>query len=283
MMVGRPVMLEYQRAALVTGQHEQLRLTDVSALNDRGTLGLCGVSLTVCGGEIVGVAGVSGNGQTELAQVISGLRPTNSGKIHVAGHEVTKATPTILNTLGLSYIPEERMEDGVIREFTVAENFVLQDHGREPYARSGFFLNFHVIAQTCLDAIRRYEIKTPGTDVPIKNLSGGNIQKLILARELSRQPKVLIAAQPTRGVDIGASEYIHLRLLEERSKGTAILLISEDLDEILALSDRIAVMYEGRIVAVVPRDAVDIRQLGAMMAGARGNQPIEEIQEVKVE
>jgi ABC-type uncharacterized transport system ATPase subunit len=281
MMVGRPVVLEYKRE-MVSSQPEQLKLTDISALSDRGSLGLRDVSLTVCGGEIVGVAGVSGNGQAELAQVIAGLRPTKSGTLHLAGKVVTKAMPTTLNALGLSYIPEERMIDGVIKEFTVAENFVLQDHGRKPYAR-GIFLNFRVIAKTCLDAVRRYEIKTPGTDVPIKNLSGGNIQKLILARELSRQPKVLIAAQPTRGVDIGASEYIHLRLLEERTRGTAILLISEDLDEILALSDRIAVMYEGKIVGIVPREAVDIQQLGAMMAGAGDNQSIEEIHQIKVE
>jgi ABC-type uncharacterized transport system ATPase subunit len=267
LMVGRQVILEYERAD-VTSQPEQLTLINVSAINDRGSMGLRDVSLSVCGGEIVGVAGVSGNGQSELAQVISGLRPAQNGTIRVSGKEVTRSTPTTLNALGLAYIPEERMIDGVIKEFTVAENFVLQDHGRKPYARGGLFLNFRVIAKTCLDAVHRYEIKTPGTDVPIKQLSGGNIQKLILARELSRQPKVLIAAQPTRGVDIGASQYIHLRLLEERSKGTAILLISEDLDEILALSDRIAVMYEGRIVGIIPREAVDMRQLGAMMAGA---------------
>lgn len=282
-MVGRPVALEYKRDTAMPGQPELLRLDGVSALNDRGVMGLHQVSLSVCGGEILGVAGVSGNGQTELAQTIAGLRPKHSGTIQIAGKEVTRATPTRLNQLGLAYIPEERMADGVIKEFTLAENFVLQDHGRKPYVHGGIFMNFHVIAKTCMDAIRSYEIKTPGTDVPIKNLSGGNIQKLILARELSRQPKVLIAAQPTRGVDIGASEYIHLRLLEERAKGTAILLISEDLDEILALSDRIAVMYEGKIVGIIPREAVDIQQLGAMMAGATDKHPVEELQQVKVE
>jgi general nucleoside transport system ATP-binding protein len=267
MMVGRPVVLEYQREA-VTTQAEKLRLSNVSAVSDRGDLGLKEISLSICGGEIVGVAGVSGNGQTELAQVISGLRPIKTGRIHIAGSDVTHTSPITVKTMGLSYIPEERMIDGVIKEFTVAENFVLQDHGRKPYVRGGIFMNFRVIADACREAIRKYEIKTPGTDVPIKHLSGGNIQKLILARELARQPQVLIAAQPTRGVDIGASEYIHLRLLEERSKGTAILLISEDLDEILALSDRIAVMYEGKIVGIIPRESVDMQQLGAMMSGA---------------
>lgn len=282
MMVGRPVTLEYQRDTQKDGP-ECLNLTGISALSDRGDLGLKDVSLSVSGGEIVGVAGVSGNGQTELAQVIAGLRPLKNGRIHIAGVEVTHASPRRVNGLGLSYIPEERMIDGAIKDFTVAENFVLQDHGRDPYSQGGIFLKFRTIARICWDVIRRFEIKTPGTDIPIKNLSGGNIQKLILARELSRQPKVLIAAQPTRGVDIGATEYIHLRLLEERSKGTAILLISEDLDEILALSDRIAVMYEGKIVDVVKRESITIEQLGAMMAGAEGEHRIEKMDKVTVQ
>jgi len=172
-----------------------------------------------------------------------------------------------MNKAGVSYVPEERMTDGVVRDFTVAENLVLQDHGHKPFSWAGLVMNFRAIIHACLTAIRNFEIKTPSPETAIKNLSGGNIQKLILARELARKPQVLIAAQPTRGVDIGASEYIHHRLLEERSKGTAILLISEDLDEIRALSDRILVMYEGRIVGEVARDAVSVRELGAMMAG----------------
>ena len=212
--------------------------------------------------------GVSGNGQRELAQVITGLRPVTSGSIAVSGSIVTNKSPSVINALGLSHIPEERMVDGVIKEFTVAENLVLQTHGSPEFTRGGIFMNFRRIGQACQEAITAYEIKTPGTDTPVKNLSGGNIQKLVLARELARQPKVLIAAQPSRGVDIGATEYIHRRLLEERARGTAILLISEDLDEILALSDRIMVMYEGQIVSEVLREAVNIQQLGAMMAGA---------------
>ncbi|MCL4247354.1 MAG: ABC transporter ATP-binding protein [Anaerolineae bacterium] len=272
MMVGRPVVLEYQHQATKRGG-ERLQLNSVSALSNRGELGLKEVSLAVYGGEIVGVAGVSGNGQTELAQVIAGLRPVKSGQIMVDGKDVTAKSPSELQLLGVSYIPEERMEDGVIKEFTVAENFVLQDHGRKPFISAGFLLNLRAIDSACREAIRQYEIKTPGTETPIKSLSGGNIQKLVLARELSRKPQVLIAAQPTRGVDIGASEYIHHRLLDERQKGTAILLISEDLDEIMALSDRIAVMYEGRIVGVVPREQATLRQIGAMMAGAELESP----------
>ncbi|MDX2160040.1 MAG: ABC transporter ATP-binding protein [bacterium] len=268
MMVGRPVVLEYDRPAVARGER-RLLLDGVSALSDRGTPGLIDVALELYAGEIVGTAGVSGNGQHELAQVIAGLRPTTGGTITLNGQDVTHKSAAHLHKLGLAYIPEERMIDGVVRDFTVAENFVLHDHTRKPFAQGGVFLNFRAIAAAARTAIRDYEIKTPGTDTPIKRLSGGNIQKVILARELARRPQVLIAAQPTRGVDIGATEYIHHRLLDERAKGTAILLISEDLDEILALSDRILVMYEGRIVGQMPRDGVDVRHLGALMAGAK--------------
>jgi ABC-type uncharacterized transport system ATPase subunit len=268
MMVGRPVVLEYERPPASLGA-ARLQLDGVSALSDRGTPGLRDVSLHVRGGEIVGIAGVSGNGQQELAQVIAGLRRVTAGTIRLNDHDVTNRPPTVIQRLGAAYIPEERMIDGVIKDFTVAENLILHDHRRPPFARGGFFMNFAAIASACRSAIRDYEIKTPGTDTPVKSLSGGNIQKLVLARELARSPQVLIAAQPTRGVDIGASEYIHHRLLDQRARGTAILLISEDLDEILALSDRILVMYEGQIVGEMPREDVDLRRLGALMAGAK--------------
>lgn len=275
MMVGRPVVLEYERASVEVGL-ARLQLAQVSAMSDRGDLGLKDVSLEVRSGEIVGVAGVSGNGQRELAEVIAGLRPIKEGNIHFDGKAIKGKSPGAINALGLAYIPEERMVDGAVATFTVAENFILQDHGR--YTRGKIFMKFRSIREACEKAIHAYEIKTPSTTTPIKNLSGGNIQKLILARELSRKPKVLLAAQPTRGVDIGASEYIHQRLLDERAKGTAILLISEDLDEILALSDRIAVMYEGKIMGVLPRESVNIRQLGAMMAGSHGTEEKEGLQ-----
>ncbi|GAB4522041.1 MAG: ABC transporter ATP-binding protein [Anaerolineae bacterium] len=267
MMVGRPVVFQYDQAA-VSLTEPRLQLHNVNALNNRGASGLRDVSLEVRGGEIVGIAGVSGNGQHELAQVIVGLRPVMSGRISINGVAVTGKSTSSINTLGVAYIPEERMEDGVIKDFSVAENYVLQDHGRAPFVRGGIFMRFHNIVEACKEAITSYEIKTPGPNVPIKNLSGGNIQKLILARELARKPQVLIAAQPTRGVDIGASEYIHHRLLEERAKGVAVLLISEDLDEVLALADRILVMYEGRIVGEVKRGAFNLEQIGQMMAGS---------------
>ncbi len=266
MMVGRPVLLEYQKNPPDPRQ-ARLTLEGVSALSNRGTEGLSEVSLSLRSGEIVGIAGVSGNGQQELAQCICGLRQVTAGRVTVAGEDVTNAHPSSLNAIGLSHIPEERMLDGVIKEFSVAENYVLQDHGHEKFTRGKIFMLFGKIRDACREAIKVYEIKTPGTETLVKSLSGGNIQKLVLARELSRDPGVLIAAQPTRGVDIGATEYIHQRLLEERDKGTAILLISEDLDEIRALSDRIAVMYEGRIVGEVENVDVDIEHLGLLMTG----------------
>ncbi len=268
MMVGREVILQYKKAAVPPGD-VLLRLEGVHARSDRDTEALRGVTLDVRAGEILGLAGVSGNGQRELAEAIFGLRPMTAGKLFLDEHDVTNKPPAVLNRLGMSYMPEERMVDGVIKDFTVAENLMLQDHVNPPFAVSKIFLNPRAIAQHCAEMIRSFNIRTPSQETPIKSLSGGNIQKLVLARELARAPRVLIAAQPTRGVDIGATEYIHQRLLEQRAKGTATLLISEDLDEILALSDRIAVIYEGEIVGVVNRADADVETLGLMMAGAK--------------
>jgi simple sugar transport system ATP-binding protein len=169
---------------------------------------------------------------------------------------------------GLSYIPEERMHDGVVKDFSVAENMILQDYIRPPYSK-GIFLNFKTIEKHAGQLISDFNVKTPSQETPAKNLSGGNIQKLILARELARQPRFLIAAQPTRGVDIGATEYIHNQLLKKRSEGLATLLISEDLDEVKALSDRIVVLFGGEIMGIVNSDEVTTQELGLMMAGER--------------
>jgi len=220
----------------------------------------------VHGGEILGLAGVSGNGQRELAEVIAGLRPVTGGHIYLEGEEITGMSPGQITERRLAYIPEERMRDGVIKDFTVAENFILRDHNKPPFARYGF-LNLNAIASHSERLIRQYQIKAPSKDTLVGALSGGNIQKVVLAREISRQPRTLIAAQPTRGLDIGVTEYVHRQLLEQRRLGTAILLISEDLDEILALSDRIAVIYEGRIMGILPRDEATPEKLGLLMAG----------------
>lgn len=265
MMVGREVLLERQYAAVHQAE-VRLALHNVSAVGVTSQPALRDVTLEVRAGEILGVAGVSGNGQRELAEVIAGLRPVTHGQVLMQNQEITPTSPAARTARGLAYIPEERMHDGVIREFTVAENLVLQGHTRPPYS-NGFFLNFKEIARRSQELVAQYRVKTPTTETRIKNLSGGNIQKVILARELARQPAVLIAAQPTRGVDIGATEYIHQQLLDQRATGTATLLISEDLDEVLALSDRIAVLYEGRVMGIVPREQANAEELGLLMAG----------------
>jgi simple sugar transport system ATP-binding protein len=265
LMVGREVLLRVERPPVELGD-VRLSLKGVWAEGDRGVPALRDVSLTVRAGEILGIAGVSGNGQRELAEVIAGLRPLTRGQIAIDGTDVTGWPPRRLLKQGLSYIPEERMRDGTIRDSTVAENLILRDHASKPYA-NGIFMNFPQIAECCDRLIRDFDIKTPSRDTVLKSLSGGNIQKMILARELSSQPSVLVGAQPTRGVDISATEYIHRLLVEQRTKGTATLLISEDLDEIQNLSDRIAVMYEGQIMGVVRRGEATAEQLGLMMAG----------------
>jgi simple sugar transport system ATP-binding protein len=265
MMVGREVLFTRDRAEVEQGE-VSLALKNVSALGVTGQEALQDVSLEIRSGEILGVAGVSGNGQKELAEVIAGLRETTAGQVFKRGQDISAWSPARRTESGLGYIPEERMHDGVIQEFTVAENLILQDHTRLPFSKRTF-LDFRAIAQRSRELVDEFRVKTPSIETPVKNLSGGNIQKVVMARELARDPDVLIASQPTRGVDIGATEYIHERLLLQRANGTATILISEDLDEVLALSDRIAVLYEGRIMGVVDRDETNAEALGLMMAG----------------
>ncbi|HQV69284.1 MAG TPA: ABC transporter ATP-binding protein [Thermoflexales bacterium] len=264
-MVGREVILEYDKTPFQPGE-PKLVIDGVRVKGDRGQDALKDVSLTVHAGEILGIAGVSGNGQRELAEALTGLRPVTKGKVTVTGHDVTSATPAQRIAAGLAAIPEERMKDGVVRDFGVTDNLILRDHAGPPFSRAGF-LDFAAIEHEGKKLVDGYRVKTPTLTTPTKNLSGGNIQKLILARELSRKPDVLVCAQPTRGVDIGASEYIHQRLLEQRERGMANLLISEDLDELLALSDRVAVMFEGKVMAVLERSEATLEDLGLLMAG----------------
>jgi simple sugar transport system ATP-binding protein len=264
-MVGRDIGFAPDRGQVERAEC-RLRLEDLSCGSDRGTPGLRGVSLEVCSGEILGIAGVSGNGQRELAESITGLRPTTNGRVMLEDVDVTGFAPGDLTDRMLSYIPEERMRDGMIKNFSVAENMVLREHHKQPFSRSGF-LNLRDISSHADQLIAKFQVKTPSRDTLAKNLSGGNIQKVVLAREISRNPRVIIAAQPTRGLDIGATEYVREQLLEQRRKGAAILLISEDLDEILALSDRIAVIYEGQIMDIVPREQATPEKLGLLMAG----------------
>lgn len=266
-MVGREVGLMPKHENVQLGEL-RLELEAVSCGSDRGTPGLRAVSFDVHSGEILGVAGVSGNGQRELAEVITGLRKTTAGKIRLESEDTTDLEAGALTERMLSYIPEERMRDGMIREFSVAENMILREHHKPPFSRNGV-LNLREISNYAGKLIAQFQVKTPSRDTPGKSLSGGNIQKMVLARELARHPRAIIAAQPTRGLDIGATEYVRAQLLEQRASGAAILLISEDLDEILALSDRIAVIYEGQIMDILPRAEATPERLGLLMAGVK--------------
>lgn len=268
MMVGREVVSTWEKPATPPAE-AVLHIENLAVSNDKGLTAVKNLSLDLHAGEILGIAGVSGNGQRELAEAIAGMRRVNSGTVRIAGDDVTNHAPAEMIDASVAFIPEERMVMGVVREFSVAENAILETHNRPPLSNRTLF-DFKQINTHVTKLVREYDVKTPSLETPIKSLSGGNIQKLILARELSRAPRVLIAAQPTRGVDIGATEYIHKRLIEQRGTGTAILLISEDLEEVRALSDRIAVMYEGEIVGIVPPDT-SVEELGLMMAGAKKN------------
>ncbi len=268
MMVGREVGITKSRLKTDTTER-RLVLEGVSTLSERGTPALTNVSLDVRSGEILGIAGVSGNGQKELAEVITGLRPVTSGKIILEDEDVTGFTPKQMMQRSLSYIPEERMKDGMIKEFTVAENLILREHDQMPFSSKGF-LNLKKISEHSAKLIADYNVKTPSQETAANSLSGGNIQKLVLAREISRKPSTLIAAQPTRGLDIGATEYVHLRLLEQREEGTATMLISEDLDEIMAMADRIAVLFEGEVMGLIDRADATPEKLGLLMAGVTG-------------
>ncbi len=265
MMVGRDVQFHPVRTPLKAGD-VCLKVHNLTVRNDLNLECLHGISFDVRAGEVLGVAGVSGNGQRELAETIAGLRSAESGEAWIGEHSILHAPIEQRLKDGLSFVPEERNRHGIIGPFTVAENAILQNHAQTPFARGPFF-DFSAIARHTGELIRRFNIKTPAQSTAAKNLSGGNVQKLIIGRELSRKPTVLIAAQPTRGVDISATEYIHNVLMQQRADGMAILLISEDLDEVMALSDRIAVMYEGQIVAIVDCDQADVETLGLMMAG----------------
>lgn len=265
MMVGRSVKLAPDREPVAAGT-TRLSIKDLVVGGDRGVDAVRELDLEVKGGEILGIAGISGNGQRELAEAVSGLRPTIRGRVEIDGRPIDLRQPKTVRKAGLAYVPEERMRDGAIGDFSVKENLILLNHAEAEHCRNGF-LRFGAIGAHCRKLVDAFAVKTPDLETPAKNLSGGNIQKLIMARELSGNPKVLIAAQPTRGVDIGAAEYIHQRLAQQRIEGTATIVISEDLDEVLALSDRIAVMFEGRIMGIVDHDAASRERIGLMMAG----------------
>jgi ABC-type uncharacterized transport system ATPase subunit len=265
LMVGREVLFNVEKPKAKTGD-PVLQVENLHTTNDRGLPALRGVSLQVCAGEILGIAAVAGNGQRELAEVITGLRPATGGRIHLGDQELDGHTNWLKIGEQLGHIPEDRAAVGSVPNLSVAENLILKSYPRPPIA-SGWSINFQVVRELAKHLVHHYKIATPTVETPARMLSGGNLQKLILARETSAHPKFMVAVHPTRGLDVGATESVHKLLIEQREVGAALLLISEDLDELLALSDRIAVMYEGRIVGEMPAEGADINRIGLLMAG----------------
>jgi len=264
LMVGREVDLETKRKAPKLGA-ESLVVKDLTVLDDRHHQMVDGVTFSIRDGEVLAIAGVQGNGQTELAEAILGLRKIHSGSVIVAGNDVTKSTVREVLESGLGYVPEDRKKDGLVGEFTIAENLMLDGSFTAPFAK-GVQVDFAKRDEIANKLIQEFDIRTPSAETLAKQLSGGNQQKVVVARELSRELKVLVASQPTRGVDVGSIEFIHEQIIAARDAGKSVLIISTELDEVLALADRIAVMYRGRIVGIV--DAKTSREkLGKMMAG----------------
>jgi ABC-type uncharacterized transport system ATPase subunit len=267
MMVGREVTLVVDKGP-ATPADVVLEVTGLTAADQRHQPALRGVDLFVRAGEVLGVAGVQGNGQTELVEVLTGLRPATGGAVRILGQDMTNAKPRAVTELGVAHIPEDRQRDGLVLAFPIYDNLILQTYYEPPFAqRAG--LQFGQVYSYAERVSEEFDVRTPSIAVPAQNLSGGNQQKVIVAREFSRPIKLLIAAQPTRGLDVGSIEYIHRRLIQKRDEGVAVLLVSVELDEIMAVSDRIAVMYEGKIVGTVDADKISREELGLLMAGAQ--------------
>ncbi|MBC7877127.1 MAG: ABC transporter ATP-binding protein [Anaerolineales bacterium] len=266
MMVGRQVILTVNKKDHVA-EGEVLKVEGLSVRDQRDLETVHNVSFSVLGGEVLGIAGVQGNGQTELSEALTGLRRPTGGKVTIDGRDLTGKPPRIITQAGLAHIPEDRQRHGLVLSYSVADNMALCDYYHSPFSQRG------VIQPKALDEnsrklIKAFDVRTPSPFVNAGKLSGGNQQKVIVARELSRNVKLVIANQPTRGLDVGSIEYIHGEIIKMRDRGVAVLLISAELDEIMALSDRIAVMYQGQIVAVVETKKTTREQLGLWMAGA---------------
>jgi simple sugar transport system ATP-binding protein len=266
-MVGREVLFRLEKEPCRPGA-PVLEVEEVEALNDKNLPALREVSLTLHAGEIVGIAGVAGNGQRELAEVITGLRTAVAGEIRVNETCVTNCSPLEMIRAGVSHVPEDRVGVGLVGSMPVSDNLALKGY-RGPELSRGPVLLPGAMQRFARRLIESFDIATPGPETSVKFLSGGNLQKTILARELTACGGLLVAVHPTRGLDVGATEAVRRLLLEQRNRGNAVLLISEDLDELLAVSDRIAVMFEGQIVDVVPAADADVAALGLMMAGGR--------------
>ncbi|SFR10103.1 ABC transporter ATP-binding protein [Desulfoscipio geothermicus] len=266
LMVGQDVVRQYKKKS-PPGEHKVLELQGVHCMNDLGRPCLQNVTFTVHSGEIFGIAGVAGNGQRELAEVVSGLRPVTGGSIYIKGNEITGGSPRRIIDHGVALVPEDRLGTGLVPNLGAVDNLILKDY-RTGKLQRGPFLNLRQARENTKNLVNRFEIKLSSLDAPVKLLSGGNLQRLLLAREITAEPHLLVAVYPVRGLDIKATEAIHNLLLQQREKGMAILLISEDLDEIFKLSDRIGVLCNGQITGIIPAEMTDIEEVGLLMMGS---------------
>jgi general nucleoside transport system ATP-binding protein len=266
MMVGREVNLVVNKK-IAQPKEPVLEVNDLFVRDERDNPAINGLSFTVHSGEVLGVAGVQGNGQTELVYALTGLLPSLSGSIHLSGKDIHKSTPRQIIEQGVAHVPEDRQKHGLVLSFPLLDNMVLCTYYKPPFAK-GVNMQEKLIVNNGIELVKQFDVRTPSVFVPASTLSGGNQQKVIVAREFSRPIKLLIASQPTRGLDVGSIEYIHGRIIQKRDEGTAVLVVSSELDEIIALSDRIAVMYRGRIVDILPAGATK-EHLGLLMAGVK--------------
>jgi general nucleoside transport system ATP-binding protein len=281
MMVGRDVDLVVDKIPAKVGENI-LRIENLTVADDQRQITVDDISLDIKAGEILGVAGVQGNGQTELVEAVTGLRATVGGKITLLGQDITDANPRTVTELGSAHVPEDRQRDGLVLSFPVADNLVLCSYYQQPFAK-GILRNEEAIEECAVKLIQEFDIRTPNEKTSAGSLSGGNQQKVIIARELSRNIKFLVASQPTRGLDVGSIEYIHKRIVAKRDEGCAVMLVSPELDEIIELSDRIAVMYRGKVIACVQADKVTKEQIGLLMAGVVTETSAEAAETKKVE
>lgn len=268
LMVGRTVILQVEKDEASPGD-VVLRVENLHIRDDRNQLAVEGVDLEVSAGEIVGIAGVQGNGQRELVEALTGLRPVEGGQVTIAGQNSTYFSPRQITELGVAHIPEDREKHGLVMPYSIAHNMVLNTYYQAPFA------NGPVISQDAIDEqgvklVADYDVRTPSIHTSTRSLSGGNKQKVIVAREFSRPVKLLIAAQPTRGIDVGSIEFIHNQIVAQRDRGIAVLLVSAELDEVLGLADRVAVMFDGRIVKTLPIEEATRERVGLLMAGSEG-------------
>ena len=272
MMVGREVLLEVDKPPANYGE-VVLDVDELVVKDDRQLLAVDQVSFEVKAGEILGIAGVQGNGQTQLVEALTGLRQVDSGQIRINGTDTTSFSPREITEVGSAHVPEDRQRDGLVLSFSVADNLVLNTYYQPPFSK-GMNLQQGEIEKAAVERVEAFDVRTPSIFVPVSNLSGGNQQKVIVAREFSRPINLLIASQPTRGLDVGSIEYIHAQIMKKRNDGTAVVLVSPELDEVMSLSDRIAVMFAGKLIAIMPAEEATREKLGLLMAGIQEADPV---------